>query len=222
MAIKVLGLSGRIGAGKDTLCQFLIRNREELGLGVVRRFASADYVKEVSDTLFDTCRFSKNDLSTLTLFDLAPFRKDNHLVNTSDFCTHATSREVYQAFAEYMKLVDPRCWIRKTQRDIVRAQDEVKLAVITDIRFKEDIDYFKEIFGEQFKVVRLTKVMEKSNHVSENDLDKWDRFAQEHYDGFINNEFQELPETQNALVEILKDFGWADRIESPESLGLLW
>lgn len=84
-------------------------------------------------------------------------------------------------------------------------QENTQLAVITDVRFPNEVETIQKAGG---KVVRLTKNgKSKDVHPSETALDP-DKFDWSKFDAVIDNEQMSILDQDKALYGVLVEFGW--------------
>lgn len=216
----ILALCGKRKSGKDTLAQFLIRNTTEL-FGekfTVKRYAFADYLKEICINLLDLPRDKvygtdedKDTLTELYWSDLPHFcelqRKD-----VEAFTQGNVSVEVFNAWhskmsirqilqhigSEFFRRMNPSCWTNYLLRTI--KDESPNLAVITDCRFPSEADAVKDFGG---KVIRLTRSLRQDAHQSEIAMNDYQKF-----DAVIDNQKQILSQTEFNLIEVLRGWGW--------------
>jgi hypothetical protein len=181
----VIGLIGSKGAGKDTVATFLERNRG------VKRFALADKLKATcSDVLgipayrFDTqaqkeypferpVTLERGDLSRLFLA-----YGDRH-----DACGHIdphvgknvrTPRELLQYVgSEVLRSVDPDVHCKA----LLRMMPTDGTFVVTDIRFQNELDFFRKATNQQCVAVYVSR--REAEELAELDQHQTERFAQE-------------------------------------------
>jgi predicted ATPase len=150
--MKIIILIGEAGAGKDLFYQILKYSNLE-----VKRYAFADEVKEDLITHFGIPR--------------------KLLFGTKKYLYHKTDylniREICQAYGMYVRSVNEDYWA-----DIVcKKIKEGSIAVITDCRFKNEINHIKTAYGaENVKTVRINRTTKKENlnHISELELKEYE------------------------------------------------
>tara|TARA_R100001244_G_scaffold120565_1_gene90177 strand:- start:2776 stop:3039 length:264 start_codon:yes stop_codon:yes gene_type:complete len=75
-----------------------------------------------------------------------------------------------------------------------------ELAIVPDVRFPNEADAIKQAGG---KVIRLTRSPHDDQHESETALDDYEGF-----DHVLDNANSSLDETNRALMEVLRGWGW--------------
>ncbi len=105
----------------------------------------------------------------------------------------ATAREVMQVFGTNMvRSLWSDCWAFATYKRI--KDDGVKLAIITDARFPNEVTMGKENGA---KVIKLLRSPFKDNHMSEIALDD---FPNENFDLILDNSKMSIDEQNTALL----------------------
>ena len=137
----------------------------------------------------------KNSLTNIMWEDVPNKPKGRKLYK--EFTGLMTAREVLQHFGTNIcrKMVK-NCWVDATIRQIQK--DAPQLAVITDIRFPNEVDGVQAIGG---KVIRLTRAPHEDTHESETALDDYSGF-----DHVLDNKDMSIPEQNRATTILLK--GW--------------
>ena len=145
----ILGLSGRKGAGKDTVAA---------GLGYYR-VAFADALKTVCFTLFGVPADP-------------PDKEGPSRVRALHEDRYLSHREVWQQIGMLMRTFDPDCWVRAAMAEAVRAAGPV---AVTDVRMPNEVEAIRAAGG---RVVRLTRspAGDADTHASETALDGYAGF----------------------------------------------
>lgn len=190
MRFKFLLLSGKMNSGKDTLADFLVERWK------FQKLAYADELKYCV-----TCYG----------WDGQKDERGRKLLQA-----------VGQAFRAYNENVWVDALIRKIKNMTVRDSSQLSDSeienktlkfVISDVRFANEIEYFKDKIFEMFPeteilVVRVNRNVSVvpndgvHNDISETELDKYDYF-----DYYIENNCT-VDELHGAIVEILKEEEW--------------
>ncbi len=153
--MKVIGIHGKIGSGKDTLAQMLIDIN-----GNLERRAFADNLKVI--------------VAILTGVDVKLLH-DQNFKNTYCDLFNMTYGEMLQKIGtNYLRSFDDKVWIKSTFASMLEENNYV----ITDVRFKNEAQYIKDNGGILIKIVGdPAKIRANSNrdpnHPSEIDLDNW-------------------------------------------------
>jgi hypothetical protein len=151
----IIGLSGKAGAGKDTVANILV---EHYGY---RRVAFADKIRE--------CLFALDPIVTARAeypLHLSEYFDDFGWERTKQL---PEVRRLMQTFGTEVgrNLIDANLWIELALGDV---EPDHKV-VVTDVRFPDEADNVKWLFGEVWRVER--KVAPVNNHISETALDDW-------------------------------------------------
>jgi hypothetical protein len=192
--LRILGLSGKRGAGKDTMYQYIQQFAPVMFKSwEVKRYGLADRIKELVIHGFDVPRH---------LAYGSDADKEQPLPHVPGKTIRQSLQEVGVAFCKLEQLH----WVRHLVRDI--RSDEViysrpLFAVITDIRFDYEVKQFQHLGG---RVVRLTRCSRTDSHVSETALDG----RNDLFDAIIDNREQNEETTFMRLAVRMKEWGWID------------
>lgn len=168
--MRVIGLSGKAGHGKDTVAQVLLSLYEDYGL---QRRALADALKEdIADLLL------QQD-SGWGLQVWQAVGQVDRLAFINAIKHEPEIRSLLQAYGVAQRKARPDFWI---QRLFTWAEEqEVKALVVPDVRFTNEADAIRSKGGLVVRVVRpfynngLTA--EQRAHSSETELDNYPYFA---------------------------------------------
>ncbi len=164
--MKIIGIAGLIGSGKDTLAQAIVRHNPSF---TITHFAKL--LKDQAGTIF---RLSKDDMYTQE----GKMRALSHPIHMDDYVEHmsevtglpiqrrnlvATSpREILQYYGtEYVRSVAPNYWSHST---VERLADD---ALVPDTRFANEAKAIWDVGGTVIRVVRDGKYTSESGHASE-------------------------------------------------------
>lgn len=115
---------------------------------------------------------------------------------------YLTNREFMQLFGtDICRGLLNECWMQAALTRIV--SENYDFVVVPDCRFKDELDYTRQIAGVDVKAVRLTRNPFPSEHSSETDFDNYDGF-----DFVINNENMTQEEKGVELINYLRSIGW--------------
>jgi len=146
----LIGISGKKRTGKNTVAG-IIKSLTNLS---VKEFSFADELKK--------------DVSRMCKTNIAAIETNKELY-----------REMLQAWGMYKrKSVGSDYWIAQTFQNILN--DESNIAIITDVRFRNEYEYIRKIGGLLVRVSRDTGLIDQ--HPSETELDSVHDF-----DGIILN-----------------------------------
>ena len=215
---KIVAFSGRRRSGKDSSCNFLVRNGTELfGTDKVQRFAFATRLKEFCVEFLGIRREyafgldqDKENLSNIKWEDMPHYERliQNELLRQinepeSKYIGYMTVREVLQQVAtEWFRALRPNIWIDLLLSDIERSDSEY--CFISDLRFVNEVDALRAIGG---KVIRLTRKIpeyNKDTHSSEVQMDSYTNF-----DYVIDNSSMNLYQQGQALAKAMFELGLA-------------
>ena len=116
--------------------------------------------------------------------------------------TYLTNREFLEIWGtDICRTIDVNCWANCVFQDI--ATGGYPLCIVTDCRFKSEIEYARAINGLDVKVVRLKRRPFDSTATAEVDLLDYDGF-----DAVIDNTEMDQMQKGAALVELLQSWGW--------------
>lgn len=161
----------------------------------VRLYNLSDALKDICAGLFDLkyeqmfgTDEDKNTLTNLSWEDMP--------VIVNDRKGKMTAREVLQYFgSEICRKMNKSCWTNIIKNRILEESPEI--AVIGDVRFKNEFEAIKEMGG---RVIFLTRNSNSNDsHISENDLTK-DNMP---YDFILDNENISIDESTNRLCKYL-------------------
>lgn len=162
MSGKLIGLTGRKRAGKDTAAAGL----QELGF---MPFSFADPMKKMLATLMDYQNASEDDIHEALFGD----RKEE----VSAFLGGRTGRHAMQTLGTEWgrKLMGDDFWVDICIKAALWAANEGEHVVITDVRFPNEVAAVKAAGGEVWRINRPNRpVGEGEDHPSENQIDTLD------------------------------------------------
>ena len=152
----IIGLSGKAGAGKDTIANYLVEHHG------YKKVAFADKIRE--------CLFALDPI-VATRADY-PLHLSEYF---DDFGWEQTKklpevRRLMQTFGTEVgrNLIDSNIWI-EIALGSVKPGDKV---VVSDVRFPDEAENIKWLFGEIWRVERNVGYL-FGNHISETALDDW-------------------------------------------------
>lgn len=176
----IIGISGKIGAGKDTIVNDFIENNKTLNIS---KFRFGDEVKIFCmnhlglpwEKLWGSQK-EKNELSKYSYEHLSKFFYSPDYKNFAG--RFLTYRQIMQIIGDGLRKIDTECWVRPTLDKIYQhnrfltfsGQRLDDFIFISDIRYKTEANKIREIGG---KIVRLTRFLELSMNPSETDMDDY-------------------------------------------------
>ena len=147
----IIGISGYAQSGKDTAAKILV---EEYGF---TRIAFADKIKEL-------------------LYEMNPRINDRQLQQWVDLQGWDATKEIPEV---RMLLQNLGVGARKIMGELVWVKlaimrlDSDKNYVVTDVRFTNEADWIKEVYGGHIWRVERPGVNPANDHVSESELNAW-------------------------------------------------
>lgn len=153
--VKIIGLNGQARTGKDTFASILSKKLTERSL-VVNTIGFADPIKHIAQTMFPT-------LTNEVLFGPSEFR-DSVIEGAFVEGKPLTVRRLLIDIGENSKQYNPKIWINLARYKIF---NELKpdIAIITDCRFTDELNFLIEENATLLKIVRKTNL--QINHKSE-------------------------------------------------------
>ena len=163
--MRIIGLVGAYKSGKDTVGQYIVDNYNGT------RYAFADKLKKVCSDVFGIPLENFYDQDLKDTFTTIPYVRckecqsynilKNRCLNCNavDFVQQSfwTYRNILQYIGtEGFRTVSPLTWVNFVERAIVAAsvQDTDAVAVITDVRFREEADMVWKHGGEIWRIKR--------------------------------------------------------------------
>lgn len=232
--MKVLGLHGRMGAGKNYIAEKIATGALSRAdyMHHARSIAFADPLKEAVHVLFDVPLkdlYSQEGKARLTDWrweDLGTLR-----AQFPDRTGFMTVRDILQLFGtETMRALWGRdFWARLMRKTLKRFQAEggYRLVIITDVRYPEEADVIRALGGEIWKIVPVdmpldvilsSKTVEAHReHSSENELHKTLIAAT------VYNSFRDFAATEARikplLAKFMTGFPWPEAHSAYENAG---
>lgn len=186
----LIGLSGKRGAGKDTVAAALV---SDYGF---TRVAFADQLKVML--------YVQNPL---VMLDPSPYTSERTIDRLADLVdavgwdgakAHADVRQLLQRAGQWMFTVDKLFWVKaafEAARD--RHGSDV---VITDVRFSHEAEWLRSAGGLLIRVERSHHVVADAD-ASETDADSWD------YDGRLWNDGPGLSDPRAMAAGLMEWIG---------------
>jgi len=174
---RIIGICGQARSGKDTIADYLSSKYN------FRKIAFADKLKWALSSLF--------------------FLSNNQLYGDKkeeiDLYWNKSPRALLQGVGDKLREVHPDIWIRHVRRQVESIADID--FVITDIRYKNELQMVKEIGGDVWFVRRPTapEIEGSKTHASEMELLT---IPQNKFDKIIIND--NLQDTYNKIDKIMK------------------
>ena len=163
----------------------------------VRSFSFADPLKIISIQLFglteEQCYGTDEEKNT-------PINiKWEDVPTGEDSGGFMTAREFLQYFGtDICRKIKSNIWVESCINRMLESGTE--LAIVPDVRFPNEADAIKQAGG---KVIRLTRSPHEDQHESETALNDYKKF-----DHVLDNANSNMDETNRALMEVLRGWGW--------------
>ena len=131
---KLIGLCGLARCGKDSFFEISKNILNKKGIEV-QRYAFADSLKQECDELL------------------------NKYVGISAFTEKSSEKEIIRPLlvtygTHIRRKLNQNCWIDKINNDVVESISKNKVVFITDVRFKNEIDWVHNLQGESIHITR--------------------------------------------------------------------
>lgn len=214
--MKVLFISGRKSAGKNTCCDLIKKNDPRLFPlnQYIKIYSFADTLKELVSDLFNIplCNFYDEKLKeekSILLWENMPhwelmpdnsefWHRFNYNERPKGFMKH---REILQYFGtEIMRYMWPNIWAYKTHKKI--KEDKPDIVLLSDGRFVNEINIFKNDPSCDTKTIRLKrKENQLCKHASETELDSYN------FDYYVPDGLS-IDQTYSHLTNALRLFKW--------------
>ena len=155
--MKIIGISGKKGSGKDTFAQFL---KEELE----KQLGKTVKVDSFAANLKQCCALISGQPNYL-------FNNQNMKDNKAGFL-NLTNRELMQKFGDLTRSLDKDIWIKSLFSKYIDNPPEY--LIISDVRFKNEADHIKDIGGILIRIESDRVISDY--HISEIELDNYFKF----------------------------------------------
>lgn len=233
MNTRILAISGKLGAGKDSLSDFLIKNAVPL-FGPRAMVHPFSLIGGVRDFLVDCLGLeprqvwgNQQEKSTLTRINwqdlphypvlcreiteevatamLSPAYTSTELINTLNSKIPSGPMTGRQVMEQFVERI-----LRPMSPDCVERQclnnirrSNATLAIITDLRMPTEFEAIKKIGGKIIRLTRTTPEARANTHISNVALDK-DRFDWGKFDAVIDNQNMSLLASKVQLMTLLR------------------
>lgn len=180
---RILAISGKRGAGKDTLADFLVRNGQELFGCPAVKCGLADPIKEIIRDLM------RGDPAILWGLNA----QKEQLIPGS----RVTYREAMKIIGGQLSYVKPLAFVDT----LIRRSNPLAITIISDLRIPCEAEYFRQ---QGAKLIRLTRAENPDDtHPTETGLDGWNEF-----DAVVDNRNIGKEFTQQLVVKLLHQWSW--------------
>lgn len=218
----IIGLSGKKQSGKTTLCDklylsFICKNSHL----DIKRYSFADALKkkvcmEILGLSYSQCYGTDEQKNTSTPYkwerlpkeirDRNNTRRDvffnGEIMESLLPSEYITAREIMQLVGTeiFRNYFDPEIWIKTTFRDIEK--DSPKIALISDVRFPEEVDATIHNGGHIIRLLRNTCINDP--HPSEISLDNYDFASWGERVCIIDNRDMSIEEKDNIALQYVE------------------
>lgn len=181
----IVGLSGKIGAGKSEVARYL-RNRIELSEEV----AFAAELKEMAMRLFGASR-GQVELGKDELLETRPNRY--------------TVRHVLQVLGGGIRAIDTEAWVRAWRarvEQVYATYGSHAVVLVPDVRYRNEVQAIVDMGGVVVRLMRAAAVPEQvGNHESEVALDEFPFLLT------VDNREMTVDEANVVVLAMLRDVG---------------
>ena len=195
----LIGLSGKRGAGKDTVADALMEHfRTGVSYGPSEKIRFSSGLKVMVANFF--CGYDHPDN-----LSLEKFKEAVHVCGK-------TNRQILQEVGVFMRDLWPDIWVNWFEREA--SCYGLGPVIVPDVRFPNEVAKIHDLGG---KVIRLTRTpFPEDKHESETALDKMECATQycdihwegDTFDAIIDNEKLSIEETNKAVLELVTEKGW--------------
>jgi hypothetical protein len=196
-----IGVSGKIGSGKDTFAELLAR----ICKTPVERHAYADKLREVTELITGYEMTEMSDLPFYnTVYNYTQEQKNIYLPvwdKTIGKCLQVIGTECMR------NNFDPDVWVKSLFETVGKKCIEAgHIMVIPDVRFPNEVEYLKKNGGIVFRLEGdPMNVRENSNrdlnHISETALDDYDGFTE-----IIDNSKPDIDALQKKVIQLMETY----------------
>ena len=200
--MKIIGLCGEKGSGKDTIYEFLSK------IYNVKRVAFADPLKESLKDLFlwndDTFSREKKEMID-EYWGVSP-RQMCQILGTD-----VIRNSIFDKFNNIIKVKNNEYkvsfWIKRIHKELEELLNNMEcpydFIIFTDVRFLDELSYVKNLGGVMYKIIRPNiEKNEYSNHEAERGID--DEEFNKHIDNLIINNGN-LKDLSEKIENIFRD-----------------
>lgn len=154
---RILLISGKAGAGKDTVGDLIVNNF---------KWQKLSFASTLKDEVSHIYQINRN------LLDTQEGKRQN---NRYDM----TNRDLLISYGMAMRQKDPEYWVKKLMEKMQIVRGNV---VITDFRFPNEFYKLKEVFGSNLKTMRVSRAnIPQIDSITERLLDNF------YFDYYIDN-----------------------------------
>jgi len=221
--MRILGLAGRKGHGKDTFAKLLLQHDKRF-----KRLAFADRLKTICVEVFGIRRPDFDHPQKKDCLLDAPIKLDKQIDRLREVSkvpeikprgwVANTPRQLLQYIGtDYIRSVRPTYWIDAVRDEVESADADTRFA-ITDVRFPNEAQRIHELGGKVLRLVRLGRQDDPHPEHSSENLD----FPSDYTLGIVENNWT-LPQliaigsAMGQLDTRLKGFDWTRLIKKAKA-----
>lgn len=176
--VKLLGVSGKIGSGKDTFAELLATQL----YGKVERHALADNLRLITEIISGIKMTTTHESGKPFCNEIKNYTQDQKNINISMF--GKTVGETLQLVGTelFRDNYDTDIWVKSFfNEDLFNKINDGKIIIIPDVRFINEADYILKQGGYLIRLegdpINIRKnSLRDMNHISETNLDNYDKF----------------------------------------------
>ena len=196
--MKIIGISGRMKAGKTTVARHLLSiiSSTTSPITYISTNGFFSYPKKVFADLFG---YSGVDM------DSQEFKDDVH------YCGK-TNRVLMQEFGRKMREIWLDIWVEHWKEGVLDLTQDDQLVIVPDVRFPNEVKAIQDMGG---IVIRLTRNPVNSNDETETALDEmaihsglsWMPYGKpDKFDRTVDNAIMSIDETNEICLKIAKEY----------------
>ena len=184
--MKIIGISGKKGSGKDTFAQFL---KEELE----KQLGKTVKVDSFAANLKYCCALISGQPDYLFYNQDMKDRKAGFL--------NFTNRELMQKFGDLTRSLDKDIWVKSLFNRYLDNPPEY--LIVSDVRFKNEAEHINKLGGILIRIE--SDRIKEDNHISEIELDNYSKFNLL-IENNIDTSLERLKLKSNLSAEYIKQY----------------
>ena len=184
--MKIIGISGKKGSGKDTFAKLLQKQIELSTCKSVR-------IDSFATNLKYCCALISGQPDYLFYNQDMKDRKAGFL--------NFTNRELMQKFGDLTRSLDKDIWVKSLFNKYLDNPPEY--LIISDVRFKNEAEHIKKLDGVLIRIE--SDRVKEDNHISETDLDNYSKFNLL-IENNIDTSLEQLKLKSNLSAEYIKQY----------------
>ena len=184
--MKIIGISGKKGSGKDTFAQFL---KEELE----KQLGKTVKVDSFAANLKYCCALISGQPDYLFYNQDMKDRKAGFL--------NFTNRELMQKFGDLTRSLDKDIWVKSLFNKYLDNPPEY--LIVSDVRFKNEAEHINKLGGILIRIE--SDRIKEDNHISEIELDNYFKFNLL-IENNIDTSLERLELKSNLSAEYIKQY----------------